>query len=147
MEILSNEVLSKCKSKGIEVYTLNKSKANTIAFTTNYRRRREFEITFLRDFDCLYGKYYSTEKDPERDDHLPALSRIAPLMESYRKGVEDKSIRPSKDPELLVLTIFQSFLAVAERVLPEEAACRSAYGYGREILLSYIRTTLSAIKS
>lgn len=49
MEILSNEVLSKCKSKGIEVYTLKKSKANTIAFTTNYRRRREFEITFLRD--------------------------------------------------------------------------------------------------
>ena len=49
IEILSKEVLSKCKSKGIEVYTLKKSKANTIAFTTNYRRRREFEITFLKD--------------------------------------------------------------------------------------------------
>ena len=49
IEILSEEVLSKCKSKGIEVYTLKKSKANTIAFTSNYRRRREFEITFLKD--------------------------------------------------------------------------------------------------
>ena len=49
IEILSKEVLSKCKSKGIEVYTLKKSKANTIAFTSNYRRRREFEITFLKD--------------------------------------------------------------------------------------------------
>ncbi|MBO4887353.1 MAG: TetR/AcrR family transcriptional regulator [Firmicutes bacterium] len=106
------------------------------------------EITFLRDFDCLYGKYCRTEKnDPEGDDHLPALSRISPLKESFQKGVEDQSIRPSKDPELQVLAIFQSFLAVAERVLPEEAACRSAYGYGREILLSHVRTLLSAIKS
>ena len=49
MGILSKEVLNKCKEKGIEVYTLNKSKANTIAFSTNNRRRREFEITFLKD--------------------------------------------------------------------------------------------------
>jgi len=49
MEILSEEVLSKCKAKGIEVYVLKKSKANTIAFSTNCRRRREFEITFLKD--------------------------------------------------------------------------------------------------
>ena len=45
----NTKVLSKCKSKGIEVYTLKKSKANTIAFTSNYRRRREFEITLLKD--------------------------------------------------------------------------------------------------
>lgn len=50
MGILSKEVLIKCKEKGIEVYPLKKSKANTIAFSTNNRRRREFEITFLKDY-------------------------------------------------------------------------------------------------
>ena len=49
MEILSDEALNKCIANGIEVYTLKRSKANTIAFSTNYRRRREFEVTFLKD--------------------------------------------------------------------------------------------------
>ena len=49
MEILNNEVLDKCKSKGIEVYALKKSKSNCISFSTNNRKRREFEITFLKD--------------------------------------------------------------------------------------------------
>ena len=46
IEILSKEVLSKCKSKGIEVYTLKKSKSNTIAFTPQITGEGgEFEIT------------------------------------------------------------------------------------------------------
>ena len=49
MEILNTEVLDICKSKCIEVYALQKSKANCIAFSTNNRKRREFEITFLKD--------------------------------------------------------------------------------------------------
>ena len=48
-EILSNEVMNKCKSKGIEAYTLKNSKANCIAFCSNDRKRREFEVTFLKD--------------------------------------------------------------------------------------------------
>ena len=49
MEILTKEVLNKCKARNIEVYALKNSKANTIAFSTNNRRRRELEITFLKD--------------------------------------------------------------------------------------------------
>ena len=49
ISIVSKEVLNKCKARNIEVYTLEKSKANTIAFSSNNRRRREFEITFLKD--------------------------------------------------------------------------------------------------
>ena len=49
MEILTKEVLDKCTSRNVEAYTLKNSKANTIAFSTNNRRRREFEITFLKD--------------------------------------------------------------------------------------------------
>lgn len=49
MEILNNEVLEKCKSKNIEARVLNNSKANCIAFCSNNRKRREFEITFLKD--------------------------------------------------------------------------------------------------
>lgn len=49
MEILTTEVLNKCKDNDIEVYALKRGKANCIAFTSNNRRRREFEITFLKD--------------------------------------------------------------------------------------------------
>lgn len=49
MEIVRKDVLNKCKAKYIEVYILKNSKANCISFSTNSRRRREFEITFLKD--------------------------------------------------------------------------------------------------
>lgn len=49
MEILNNAVMEKCKSKNIEARVLKNSKANCIAFCSNNRKRREFEITFLKD--------------------------------------------------------------------------------------------------
>ena len=49
ISIVNKEVLNKCKARNIEVYTLENSKAYTIAFSSNNRRRREFEITFLKD--------------------------------------------------------------------------------------------------
>ena len=47
--ILDDRVKSKCADLGIDIYPLKNSKANTLAFSTNNHRRREFEITFLTD--------------------------------------------------------------------------------------------------
>ena len=49
LDILNDEVLKNCKDRGIEAYTLKKSMANCIAFSSNNRKRREFELTFLKD--------------------------------------------------------------------------------------------------
>lgn len=49
IEVLSQKVLEKSRAKNIEVYTLKNSKANCIAFSSVDRRRREFEITFLKN--------------------------------------------------------------------------------------------------
>ena len=49
MELLRKDVLIKSRSLGIEAYVLKNSKANCIAFTSDNRKRREFEITFLKE--------------------------------------------------------------------------------------------------
>ena len=75
MEILSNEALSKCKAKGIEVYILKNSKANTIAFSTNDRKRREFEVTFFKD-----SKY-----------------RVSTRFLGYKKAMMESGVRVFED--------------------------------------------------
>ena len=49
LTILSKDVLRACETLNIEIRVLNNSKANCIAFTAKNRKRREFEITFLKN--------------------------------------------------------------------------------------------------
>jgi hypothetical protein len=47
INILSNEVIDLCDKLNIEYNSLNNSKSNEIAFTSNNHAKREFEIKFM----------------------------------------------------------------------------------------------------
>ena len=48
-KMIDQEVKRECASSGIDIYSLNNSKANTLAFSSKNRTRREFEVLFLED--------------------------------------------------------------------------------------------------
>ncbi len=48
-KILSKDVVAKLDSLCIAYYALKKSKSNELAFTSNNKKNREFEIKFLND--------------------------------------------------------------------------------------------------
>ena len=105
-------------------------------------------FTFLRDFDCLYYRYYMNEEQSnEFRENVKESSVKSPLQESYNRGVKDGSIRSGGDGELFVLTVFQSFIALTERILPLEETYIEAYGYGQEILREFTQKMVASIQN
>lgn len=103
------------------------------------------EVTFLRDFDCVYTREYP--RTPAGEKYLGYVGewKESVLLANFHRGMEDGSIRPVADPELLLLTIVHSSLALAQRVLPREQVFLEEYGYGQELLRSQMKIMLAGI--
>lgn len=103
------------------------------------------EVTFLRDFDCVYTKAFPSTPGGERYRDYIGSWKENVLLDNYRRGVEDGSIRPAADPNLQLLTMVHSCLALAQRVLPREQVFLEEYGYGQELLRNHLKVILASI--
>lgn len=106
------------------------------------------EVTFLRDFDCLYTKEYPASTATK--DFVSAVSgSIAggPLRDSIEAGIRDGSIRNIDKTELFVITLTHSCLAMAQRVLPREQFFIREHGYGQEMLRYHVQFLLDSIRA
>lgn len=106
------------------------------------------EVTFLRDFDCLFTKEYPDTD--EKRNFLYNASNSASLMyvtESILRGIQDGSIKGFKDPDLLALTITNASLSMAQRILPREALYIEEHGYGRELLRCQMEVLMASVKN
>lgn len=103
------------------------------------------EVTFLRDFDCVYTKAFPKTPSGEKYRDFIGSWKENVLMDNFRRGVEDGSIRPAGDPGLLLLTMVHGCLALAQRVLPREQVFLDEYGYGQELLRNYQKMMLTAV--
>ena len=106
------------------------------------------EVVFLRDFDNLYyASYSNTNRAEEFKENISGSTVDSPLQVSFNQGLQDGSIRKVDNPELFILTVYQNFLALAERILPHENAYVQAYGYGQEILREHVRQLTNLVKN
>ena len=106
------------------------------------------DVTFLRDFDCLFTKGYPDTA--EKDDFLNDVSNSMALMrvkESILRGMEDGSIKHFNDPDLLALTVTNANLSMGQRILPRESLYIEEHGYGRELLRCQMEVLLASIKN
>lgn len=105
------------------------------------------ELIFLRDFDTLYYRYYvSVSETQDFKNKIKGSSKTSPLQKSFNLGIQDGSIVSPKDPELFILMVFQSFIALSERVIPVEKSYIECFGYGQEILREYVRSTVELVR-
>ena len=98
---------------------------------------RPDQVTFLRDFDCLYSRAYPDT--PQTQDFLTFVSSGAErkdpyLYASFLAGMRDGSIAPCRDPGKAVLLMSNALLAVAQRVLPRRELYLKEYGYADDFL-------------
>ena len=105
------------------------------------------DITFLRDFDCFYTSSYPGTTNTEAFlKQVTKSTYKSPLQESFDRGMKDGSIRQVNNPELCVLTIVHSCIALAQRTLPREQHFIEEYGYGQEILREQVKILTDYVK-
>jgi AcrR family transcriptional regulator len=110
------------------------------------------EITFIRDFDCVFTNRNPTGEEAE--DYLRRISSLNSanwwswlLYDSLHKGILDGSIRPVEDEKLLLATLSHSCLGIAERIMPREAQNISEHGYGREMVRMLCSMMMDSLKN
>ena len=69
------------------------------------------------------------------------------LLNILRLGTEDGSIRGDIDANMLELTIGNTLLGVAQRILPRGKNYRQEYGYGREILYNVMELMVEGVRN
>ena len=69
------------------------------------------------------------------------------LLNILRLGTEDGSIRGDIDANMLELTVGNTLLGVAQRILPREKNYRQEYGSGREILYNVLELMLEGVRN
>lgn len=106
------------------------------------------DLTFLRDFDSLYAKEYPSFKSNATFEVLVAnSSQTNRMLESFNKGIADKSIAYDETPELTVLSIIHGIIGLAQRVMPAEQHYSRNFGYGKELLRQTEKLYLEAIRN
>ncbi|MCR5770800.1 MAG: TetR/AcrR family transcriptional regulator [Butyrivibrio sp.] len=105
-------------------------------------------VTFIRDFDCLYTNAYPQSKEVESfKNFIKTDSKSDPWLTSFKRGMEDGSIRHFDDPSLQVLTISNGLLGLAERVIPRVSFYIKEQGYSEEFITNQAALYLESIRS
>lgn len=105
------------------------------------------EVCFIRDFD-----FYFTQSLPQMDGAAQFERSIAntrgglDVEASIRRGIEDGSIRPVEDPSLLRVSLVNTCIGLAQRVMPRERIYAKEVGYGREMLDCLLELLLSSVR-
>ena len=114
---------------------------------TTYLQTHVDEVCFIRDFD-----FYFTQSFPQMEGAFrfeKSISNTKGGMDveaSIRRGIEDGSIRPVKDISLLRVSLINSCIGLAQRILPREKIYAKEIGYGHEMVDCLLELLLSSVK-
>ena len=102
----------------------------------------------MRDFDYFYTRFIpETEEGIKFEREMIQNRGRQELLKSLSAGVQDGSICPVENLELMVYTLVNSCIAMAQRILPRENIYRNEMKYGREMLETQAELLLSALKA
>lgn len=105
-------------------------------------------VKYLSEFDQMFsGDYPDTPEARKYVQFNRQRHDRQILLNILRLGTEDGSIRGDIDANMLELTIGNTLLGVAQRILPREKIYRQEYGYGREILYNVMELMLEGVRN
>ena len=105
-------------------------------------------VKYLSEFDQMFsGDYPDTPEARKYVQFNRQRHDRQILLNILRLGTEDGSIRGDIDANMLELTIGNTLLGVAQRILPREKNYRQVYGYGREILYNVMELMLESVRN
>ena len=105
-------------------------------------------VKYLSEFDQMFsGDYPDTPEARKYVQFNRQRHDRQILLNILRLGTEDGSIRGDIDANMLELTIGNTLLGVAQRILPREQNYRQEYGYGREILYNVMELMLEGVRN
>lgn len=106
------------------------------------------EIIFMRDFDYFYTKFIpETSKGVKFEKEMTSNRGREEMLKSLKRGIEDGSIKPIEDLDLMLYTVINSCIGLAQRVLPRESIYRNEMGYGKEMLEEHMNLLLESIRA
>lgn len=105
-------------------------------------------VKYLSEFDQMFsGDYPDTPEARKYVQFNRQRHDRQILLNILRLGTEDGSIRGDIDANMLELTIGNTLLGVAQRILLREKNYRQEYGYGREILYNVMELMLEGVRN
>lgn len=105
-------------------------------------------VKYLSEFDQMFsGDYPDTPEARKYVQFNRQRHDRQILLNILRLGTEDGSIRGDIDANMLELTIGNTLLGVAQRILPREKNYWQEYGYGREILYNVMELMLEGVRN
>lgn len=105
-------------------------------------------VKYLSEFDQMFsGDYPDTPEARKYVQFNRQRHDRQILLNILRLGTEDGSIRGDIDANMLELTIGNTLLGVAQRILQREKNYRQEYGYGREILYNVMELMLEGVRN
>ena len=105
-------------------------------------------VKYLSEFDQMFsGDYPDTPEARKYVQFNRQRHDRQILLNILRLGTEDGSIRGDIDANMLELTIGNTLLGVAQRILPRGKNYRQEYGYGREILYNVMELMVEGVRN
>lgn len=105
-------------------------------------------VKYLSEFDQMFsGDYPDTPEARKYVQFNRQRHDRQILLNILRLGTEDGSIRGDIDANMLELTVGNTLLGVAQRILPREKNYWQEYGYGREILYNVMELMLEGVRN
>ena len=105
-------------------------------------------VKYLSEFDQMFsGDYPDTPEARKYVQFNRQRHDRQILLNILRLGTEDGSIRGDIDANMLELTIGNTLLGVAQRILPREKNYRQEYGYGRGILYNVMELMVEGVRN
>lgn len=105
-------------------------------------------VKYLSEFDQMFsGDYPDTPEARKYVQFNRQRHDRQILLNILRLGTEDGSIRGDIDANMLELTIGNTLLGVAQRILPREKNYWQEYGYGREILYNVMELMVEGVRN
>lgn len=105
-------------------------------------------VKYLSEFDQMFsGDYPDTPEARKYVQFNRQRHDRQILLNILRLGTEDGSIRGDIDANMLELTIGNTLLGVAQRILPREKNYQQEYGYGREILYNVMELMVEGVRN
>ena len=105
-------------------------------------------VKYLSEFDQMFsGDYPDTPEARKYVQFNRQRHDRQILLNILRLGTEDGSIHGDIDANMLELTIGNTLLGVAQRILPREKNYRQEYGYGRGILYNVMELMLEGVRN
>ncbi len=102
-------------------------------------------LKYLLEFDQVFTGNYPDIPETQEYISFNRKNRET-LCRLINKGIADGSIKPGLDVGELELSIGNTVLAIAQRILPREKHYYEEYGMGREIVYNVMDMILSSIR-